>query len=76
MSSGTLERIGPLPGPARGVTHAATAQATARTRALVVATALVLFLVALYPRMINLTSRIPQSLYQSLPRGQRSLPGL
>jgi hypothetical protein len=55
MSSGTLERIGPLAGPARGATPLATTGSKARTRALVIATALVLFLVALYPRMINLT---------------------
>lgn len=55
MRSGALERIGPLAGPARGVIHAEKAQATARTRTLVVATAVVLFLVALYPRAINLS---------------------
>ena len=55
MSSGTLERIGPLAGPARGATPAATAQSAARSRALIAAAAAVLFLVALYPRMINLT---------------------
>ncbi|MCC7372240.1 MAG: glycosyltransferase family 39 protein [Chloroflexi bacterium] len=55
MSSGTLERIGPLAGASRGTAATVRAQTTARTRALVIASAVVLFLVALYPRMINLT---------------------
>lgn len=55
MSSSALERIGPLAGPARGATSTVTVQSTARTRALIAAAVAVLFLVALYPRMINLT---------------------
>ncbi|MGE3911956.1 MAG: ArnT family glycosyltransferase [Chloroflexota bacterium] len=55
MSSGILERIGPLAGAAPTSTARVAAQATAKTRALIAATAVVLFLIALYPRMINLT---------------------
>jgi hypothetical protein len=55
MSSGTLERVGPLASAARTPTAATADRATARMRALIAASALVLFLVALYPRMINLS---------------------
>jgi hypothetical protein len=55
MSLRTLERIGTFAGSTHDRRAAADERATTRTRLLVVASALLLFLVALYPRAINLS---------------------
>jgi hypothetical protein len=55
MSLNTAERIGALARPARGGIATPEAHAASRTRTLMLASAVVLFLIALYPRMINLT---------------------
>ncbi len=55
MSLPTIERIGALARPAADRPVAAKAQTASRVRALMLVSALVLFLVALYPRAINLS---------------------
>lgn len=54
MSSRVVERVGALTRPAAGSRPVAGARAVSRGRLLVAASALILFLVSLYPRAINL----------------------
>jgi hypothetical protein len=55
MSLRTVERIGAIASPARDEIARPRAQAASRERTLMLASAVVLFLIALYPRMINLS---------------------
>ena len=55
MSLRTAERIGALPRPAAERHVESVGQTAARMRALMLTSALILFLVALYPRAINLS---------------------
>src|SRR6266496_2634247 len=55
MSLNTAERIGALVRPARSDATATEVRAVPRTRTLMLVSAVVLFLIALYPRMINLS---------------------
>src|SRR6185369_13457556 len=51
----TVERVGVVTPPARGDVAVPRAPSVSRERVLMLASAVVLFLIALYPRMINLT---------------------
>jgi hypothetical protein len=55
MSLGTIERVGVQTRPSAGQQATVEASSAARLRALMFASAVVLFLVALYPRAINLS---------------------
>jgi hypothetical protein len=55
MSLQTVERVGPLPRSAVRPDATSSARSVARVRVLMFASALILFLIALYPRAINLS---------------------